>query len=149
MAGVPLTEIFDYASTVKPINYPKYFAYAGLAIDTVNKALPGGSMGAIIGYRDSTLIVREVTWQLPASNAGLQAGDKILTANGVKANKDFDEMLSKMQNGQELKLSVKRGDQTQELTVKLVTAHKKSFAITPLAHPTPLETSIYKSWLRE
>ncbi|WP_158799963.1 M61 family metallopeptidase [Pedobacter sp. L105] len=149
MAGVPLTEIFDYASTVKPINYPKYFAYAGLAIDTVNKALPGGSMGAIVGYRDSTVIVREVTWQLPASNAGLQAGDKILTVNGVKITRDFDEMLGKMQNGQELKLSIKRGDQTQELTVKLVTGYKKSFAITMLPHPTALETSIYKSWLRE
>lgn len=149
MAGVSLTEIFDYASTVKPINYPKYFAYAGLSIDTVNKALTGASMGAKVGYRDSTVIVRQVTWQLPASNAGLQPGDKILMVNGEKANRNFEAMLSKMEKGQELKLTIKRGDQAQEVTVKLVTAYEKSFEITPLPHPTALETSIYKSWLRE
>jgi len=30
VAGCPLTELFEYASTVKPIDYPKYLGYAGL-----------------------------------------------------------------------------------------------------------------------
>lgn len=33
VAGGPLTELFDYASTVKPLDYSKYLAYGGLAID--------------------------------------------------------------------------------------------------------------------
>lgn len=33
-AGVPLDEYFDYANTVKPLDYRKYFAYAGLDIET-------------------------------------------------------------------------------------------------------------------
>ena len=34
IAGAPLPDIFDYASTVKDVDYGKYLAYAGLAIDT-------------------------------------------------------------------------------------------------------------------
>jgi predicted metalloprotease with PDZ domain len=34
VAGVPLKEVFSYVNTVTPVNYPKYFAYAGLNIDT-------------------------------------------------------------------------------------------------------------------
>ena len=34
IAGVPLDEYFDYANTVKPPDYKKYFAYAGLDIET-------------------------------------------------------------------------------------------------------------------
>jgi predicted metalloprotease with PDZ domain len=33
-AGCSLQEVFTYASTVQPIDYPKYFSYAGLHIDT-------------------------------------------------------------------------------------------------------------------
>jgi predicted metalloprotease with PDZ domain len=33
VAGVPLKEVFSYTNTVAPVNYPKYFAYAGLDID--------------------------------------------------------------------------------------------------------------------
>lgn len=32
VAGVPLTELFDYANTVKPLDYKKYFGYAGLTV---------------------------------------------------------------------------------------------------------------------
>lgn len=40
IAGVPLPEVFSYANTVTAVNYPKYFAYAGLDIDTAFKITP-------------------------------------------------------------------------------------------------------------
>jgi predicted metalloprotease with PDZ domain len=40
VASVPLKEVFSYANTVTPVNYPKYFAYAGLHIDTVTHLAP-------------------------------------------------------------------------------------------------------------
>ena len=39
IAGTSLQEVFEYASTVKAINYSKYFAMAGLAIDSKTFAL--------------------------------------------------------------------------------------------------------------
>jgi predicted metalloprotease with PDZ domain len=42
IAGEPLDEVFSYARTVNPVNYPKYLAYAGLAIDTAMTTYPGG-----------------------------------------------------------------------------------------------------------
>jgi predicted metalloprotease with PDZ domain len=37
-AGISLTELFTYVSTVQTINYSKYFAYAGLTIDDASEA---------------------------------------------------------------------------------------------------------------
>jgi len=39
IAGTSLQEVFDYAGTVKAINYKKYFAMAGLAIDDKSFAI--------------------------------------------------------------------------------------------------------------
>ena len=48
IAGIPLAEIFEYASTVKEVDYAKYLAYAGLQIDTAGGSfkmtpLPGAA----------------------------------------------------------------------------------------------------------
>lgn len=45
VAGTSLAEIFEYASTVKDIDYVKYLAYAGLAIDQSPVELPGNKTG--------------------------------------------------------------------------------------------------------
>ena len=43
VAGCPLPEIFEYASTVKEIDYPKYFAYAGLDIEMPKDKIEKGT----------------------------------------------------------------------------------------------------------
>ncbi|MXV17749.1 M61 family metallopeptidase [Hufsiella ginkgonis] len=42
-AGVPLTDFFEYVTTVKEIDYHTYFAYAGLAIDDAWKEQPAAA----------------------------------------------------------------------------------------------------------
>ena len=37
-AGLKLTELFSYATSVAAVNYPKYLAYAGLRIDTADRS---------------------------------------------------------------------------------------------------------------
>src|SRR5580698_3284881 len=44
-AGSDLGEIFEYASTTKEVNYAKYFALAGLRLDTTNEDAEGGYIG--------------------------------------------------------------------------------------------------------
>ena len=41
IAGTPLTEVFEYASTTKDVDYARYFAYAGLDLRVNDRgALP-------------------------------------------------------------------------------------------------------------
>jgi len=45
IAGTKLTELFEYASTVKIPDYKKYFSYGGLDIDINPKQVPGAWLG--------------------------------------------------------------------------------------------------------
>lgn len=44
-AGENLSEIFQYASTTKEVDYAKYFALAGLKLDAAAETAPGGFIG--------------------------------------------------------------------------------------------------------
>lgn len=150
LTGTSLAEIFEYASNVNPINYPKYFAYAGLSIDTITRLLPGGYLGAIVANRDSMLLVREVESGSPALTAGIKRGDQILALNGVMADKEsFNAAVSNMGKGYRVEITIQRNNEVKHLAAVLSVKHEKSFAITPLPHPNSLQMKIYKSWLRE
>ena len=150
MAGTPLTEVFEYASTVKEIDYPKYFAYGGLAIDTVAKTLPGAYLGVIAREKDSVVTVREVEWNSPAWMAGLRAKDKILTVDGNKATVQLlNTTIHQKNSGDTIRLLVAKGEQHLELHAELGTKREKSFTITKIENPDQLQAAIYKSWTKK
>lgn len=146
VAGVKLSEVFEYASTTKAVNYPKYFAYAGLAIDTTDKILEGTYLGVKV---DSNMVIEEVEWKSPAWKAGLKTGDQLLKVDGVKQSlTSFKEMMSEKQNGNQLQLNILRADQLKDLLVTLAPKQEKTFAIKHLDHPDALQQQIFKSWMR-
>jgi putative serine protease PepD len=57
----------------------------------------------------------------PADKAGLKAGDRIQTAKGKSLSKPEDllETVKKLPEGSRLKLNVKRGEDSKEITVEL------------------------------
>jgi hypothetical protein len=80
---------------------------------------PRGFVGAEL-EKDSN-IVKSVLAGSPADKAGLKAGDKIQTAKGKSLDnaEDLLEAVRKLPEGTSLKLSVKRGEDTKDLTIEL------------------------------
>ena len=149
IAGISLSEVFEYASTVKEINYPKYFAYAGLTIDTSTKELPGAYFGATAREKDSSVTIREIDWNSPAWNAGLRTKDTVLAIDGNKASLLLlNNSIKTKKIGDTIKLLIAKGNNEQELTVKLGVKREKTFSIIPLANPDPLQSAIYTSWMK-
>ena len=151
VAGMPLNEIFSYATTLTALDYPKYLAYAGLAIDTVARELPGLTMGAEVRYSrsDTSFIIRNIAWPSSASNAGLKIGDKITMIDNVRVNQHlYDSLMTSKRPGDELQIKFLRDKQFKTATVVLSRHFEKSFKITLLNHPDALQTAIYQSWLR-
>lgn len=148
IAGTSLTEVFSYAATVMAVNYPKYFAYAGLTIDTVARALPGIYFGATTKYKDSSLIITSVEWNSPAWNAGLREKDIILETNEAKAGSDnLSHLLATKKPGDTIKLLVVKNNNRQEIEIALATKFEKPFTITALQNQTALQKEIYQRWL--
>jgi len=149
-AGCPLPEIFEYASTVKDIDYPKYLAYAGLDIDVTPKELPGAYLGATAQERTGNLIISGVEWSSPAWRAGLSAQDAILELDSIKASSQvLAQILNSKKPGDTLRVLVSHRNLKRDVAVILGMKIERSFRIALLANPNPLQSAILKDWLKE
>lgn len=135
---------------MKGIDYPRYLAYAGLEVDVAYKELPGAFLGATTQERGGDLVITGVEWDSPAWRAGLSAQDAIIAIDGVKATSQlFAETLKSKKPGEKVKILVSRRDSTRELEVVLETKKERSFKMTPMANPSPLQAAILSDWLKE
>jgi hypothetical protein len=82
---------------------------------------PRGLLGAELETAGSDLAVKSVLAGGPAEKAGLKAGDRITTVKGksVGSPADLLEAMKKLPEGASVKLDVKRGDETKQITVEL------------------------------
>ncbi|MDN3548335.1 M61 family metallopeptidase [Mucilaginibacter aquaedulcis] len=148
MAGRPLPELFEYASTVKPPDYPKYFAYGGLKIDTTETTVFNAWAGLNLKSKHDTLIITSVEQQSPASNKNIKSGTQVLAINGAKASPELlNQTLASKKEGDELLLTLQKGVYKQDVTIILGKKTEKTFRITPIANPDALQAAIYKSWV--
>lgn len=146
-AGTPLPELFDYAYTVKPVDYPKYFAYAGLGIDTLPRPLPGAYTGIHAKEKNGALVITEAEWNSPAWNNGLRANDTIVTINGTKATLQLlKEVQEKTKPGDKVQLVISKNNTAATIDIVTGTKYEKPFTITPLPNPNALQAAIYRAW---
>ena len=83
--------------------------------------VPRGFLGAELAAEKGEVVVKSVLAGGPADKAGLKAGDRIESAKGKSLSKpeDMVEAVKKLPEGSKLKLSLKRGDDTKDITVEL------------------------------
>lgn len=82
---------------------------------------PRGFLGAEIELKEKDLIIKNVLAGSPAEKAGLKVGDRIETAKGksLSSAEDLLEAVKKLPEGTSLKLTVKRGEDSKDITVEL------------------------------
>jgi serine protease DegQ len=82
---------------------------------------PRGFLGAELAADSDQLVVKSVLAGGPADKAGLKSGDRIEAAKGksVRSPEDLLEAVRKLPEGASLKLSVKRGEDSKDITVEL------------------------------
>lgn len=146
-AGAPLGEIFEYAVTVKDIDYAKYLAYAGLAIDVEPRPVPGAWLGAAAADQAGRLMISSVERGSPAWLAGLSPQDEIVGLDGARAGmRVMDEILKAKRSGDIIRVEIARGGKLREIELTLGTKLRRSFAITPLPAPDPLQAILLAGW---
>ena len=156
-AGGPLSEIFDdYVATTKDVDYSKYFALAGLHIDTELRPKAGAYLGAVIdtGGRGAPppnrRVISRVDYNSPAEHAGLSPRDEILAIDNVLlGSHTIDEMLKNRKPGERIKILAARDSRTLEVEVVLGSKMERSFKIERAANPTALQSEILRDWLKD
>lgn len=150
VAGTSLADFFDYIYTLKTVDYPTYFNYAGLAIDTATHDLPGAWLGANVRSRNDSVFIASVDWQSPAWNAGMRPRGVITKINGEPANeKLLKDVIAAAKNGDQVKIAFTTATANREENIRFGTKKEKNFTITRIASPDALQKEILAGWLGE
>jgi predicted metalloprotease with PDZ domain len=149
-AGVSLSEIFEYASTVKKIDYPKYLALAGLSIDTTaHVSNEKVYLGASFRMQGNDCVLYNVERNSPAWNSGLGNDDQILIIEGQKAGKDLLAYILKSKKaGETIHLLVQTRDMKRNVEVVLAPLQEKTFKIEQQTGASAQQNSLLESWLK-
>ncbi len=148
-AGTPLGEVFEYASTSKDVDYAKYFAYAGLDVQSTARDVDGGYLGLNTRTVDRGLEVSGVSAGSPAERAGLVAGDLVLEVGGERATaKALHDFLAEREAGDTIKLDLSRNGAEREMVIVLAMNVAYDYSIVPIKDSSTLQAAIIKDWLR-
>jgi predicted metalloprotease with PDZ domain len=149
VAGVPLDEIFDYASTTKDIDYAKYLAYAGLELEPADE-LPQTDFRSVVEDIDGKLIITALELDSAAKRSGIDAQDEIKAMDGKKVDaKTFNQAIVAKKPGDRVKLTITRGNADRDVEVILDHKLKRGFHMKPMAHLDPLQAEILQDWLKK
>ncbi len=149
IAGCSLAEIFDdYAATTKEINYQKYFAYAGLEIDTSWHELPEVDSGMTSQTVEGNVFIASVLRGSPAQEAGLSARDEIIALDGKRISpRNFNWIISSYKPGQRARILISRRSKIKEIEITFGSKKERTFRLKLAANPGELEATILRSWL--
>ena len=136
-----LTEIFEYATTSRDVDYAKYFGLAGLTLESSSEDAPGTWIGLDTQTQDGELAVVYATPASPADTAGLKPGDHITAIEGKPATvQALAGLLATHQPGETIVMKV---GSDRDVTVTLAKNFKRTYAF----HSSN-ENPILKDWLR-
>lgn len=150
VAGTSLNEEFEYVTTTKELDYPKYFHYAGLGIDTTTYELPDAYTGFTVREREDSVFIAAVDYESPAWNAGIRRGQQVLEIDWQKATpKLIKTILSNIEIGKMIKMKIISTDSASVYkNILPVRKKEKTFNIKPIEIPDPSQKQILEGWLK-
>jgi predicted metalloprotease with PDZ domain len=148
-AGSSLKSFFDgYVHGTAPLDWETTLRYAGLdlqALDSERKPW----LGAQAYDQNGRTMVRGILAGSPAYDAGLDIGDEILAINGRRVrSSELQDRVAEFKAGDKVKVTFFRDDVLRDLEVTLRLQDVPPYKVIKIASPTPLQKSIYESWLK-
>ena len=149
VAGVSLAPEFEYITTTKELDYPTYFYYAGLDIDTTTQILPGAYAGFTVREKEDSVFAANVDYESPAWNKGIRRGQQLLKINGEKATANtFNKIITSAKPGDKIVLIIFINNVMTDIEIIFTNKAEKGFKITPSANPDTLQKQILEGWLK-
>ncbi len=149
VAGTSLADEYEYVTTTKELEYPRYFTYAGLRIDTSTVILSTLYAGFTLRERADSAFVANADFESAAWNAGVRRGQFVQKINGEKASNELlNKTLAAAKPGDKINLQITSNDQTKNIDIILEKKKDRPFLIATIGDPDPLQKQILDSWLK-
>ncbi len=149
VAGSSLAREYEYVTTTKELDYPTYFKYAGLNIDTTTQVLPGAYAGFTLREREDSVFIANVDYESPGWNASIRRGQQLVKINGERSSASlFNKIITSARPGDKISVTLFINGETKDIEVILGKKTEKGFKITPAGNPDPLQKQILEDWLK-
>ena len=148
LAGGSLQSLFDnYVFGTTAIDWESTLRSAGLELqakDSERKTWLGLQSSDQNGRARASGVIAGS----PAYDAGLDLGDEILAINGRRVrSSDLQERIAEFKPGEKVKISLFREDTLREFEIVLRLQDVPPYRVVKSSQPTPLQKSIFESWL--
>ena len=149
LSGTDLKKFFEeYVTGTVPIDWERYLGYAGLSLQAKDSDRRI-SLGMMTADRENRTRVMGVTAGSPAYEAGVDIGDEVVALNGLRVRtSDLPDRLADYKPGDKVKLTVLRRDRLREFEITLRLQDVPPYWVSKVERPTPLQKSIFESWLK-
>lgn len=170
-AGGDLAEVFSYAATSREVDYAKYFALAGLKLESTRAEAHGAYLGldtdtqeippaempvaAVRGGQGrggtpaTRLVVMDTAAGSPAERAGLKAGDIVVQVNGAAATAAvLSGTLLSGKAGDAIRLRISRGGTEQNLDTTLAANYSRLYKLIAINESGTRPAAILRDWLQ-
>ncbi|MDB5011848.1 MAG: peptidase, partial [Daejeonella sp.] len=147
VSGVSFNPIYDnYVNGTKPIEYAKYFGYAGLGIndDMYRRNLP--YLGVTSAVKEGKLMVTEVARNSAGWNDGISVNDEIIAFDNARVS-ELEKMVASKKVGDKVDIIINRDGIIKVLRVTLGKNPLGRLKIINLDDATAEEINIRNKWL--
>lgn len=129
--------------------YDTILGYAGYKAEKMTSREPDIGIEVSVGPNGSIQVTRIHPGSI-AATAGLQAGDLLVSFDGVEVRRGlgavYERLVQKM--GQRVKIVVSRVGENKILEAQVTGREQPEYTITEMTQPTPDQLKVRESWLR-
>ncbi|MEZ0484028.1 M61 family metallopeptidase [Fibrella aquatica] len=148
IAGTSLTSFFEKGiNGTGPIDYAPYFEPVGMKLVNSGPTSTDGFLGASISAAGVRQVVTAVRRGAAAEQGGLNVGDIVISLDGNRLTDELTKSLVGKKPGDTIQLSIIRGGQPRELSIKLMPNPMLAYRIEALPNQTEKQKKLYNKWL--
>ncbi|WP_316791110.1 M61 family metallopeptidase [Pedobacter frigoris] len=151
ISGISFTNFWKtYVNSTDPIDYVKYFGYAGIKVVNENEGKNVPYLGAATKKLEGRVMVTVVSRNSSSWIAGLNVNDEIISVDGNPAEEAVDKMaIIKGKNvGESVIFTVRRDGILKDITIKLLANASVKLTATLDENETELQKAVRNGWLK-
>ena len=148
VSGTDFTDFFKrYVRTVEVLPYEEAFSYVGLRLVKTEAKEPFDA-GLAIEFEDRVAMIENVRNGSPAEEAGISAGDEIVSLAGREVTKDWLKSMARYKPGDSIPITVKRDRRTIKTNMVLKEVERFDYRIEEKSDATPEQKTMRNAWLK-
>jgi predicted metalloprotease with PDZ domain len=150
ISGISMNEFWSkYVNGTDPVDYQKYFGYAGVKVINQNADTKTPYLGIATRKTEGHILVAAVSRNSGAWVDGINVGDEVLSVDGITAEPAVEKMAGLLNKnvGDVITVKVKRDDLEKDIKVTLKANPNLKLAPSMDGSVTDTQRAVLKKWM--